>query len=274
MHRFFHSPQSRTGFHAGTHVLKLSGNKQPVARTSFKSAILFACSLLILFSESILAQSSPPLLTNDPGTPGPGNWEINVLTSFEHSAVNDEWLIPLLDFNYGVGDRWQLTASMPFVIGHAQGAGVRRTFDGIELGVKYRFVDSPGKTGSNFSLYPKVYFSFVEEKSMKLSLPLEWHREWSHFGLTAELGHVWVNGESDGWEGGVAAALFLDPVSIQAEGHTEVREAPFDLRGPMVNFGFTWEWSKTVSLFASFGKSLKNHEEAPTWTLAGFQFRF
>jgi hypothetical protein len=235
---------------------------------------LFACSVLILFSESILAQSSPPLLSNDPGTPGPGNWEINILTSLEHSDVNDEWLMRLFDFNYGVGDRCQLTASIPFVIGHERGTAVRRTFDGIEMGVKYRFVDNPGRTGSNFSLFPKVYFSFVEEKSTKLSLPLEWHHEWPHFGLTAELGHVWVNGESDGWEGGLAAALLLDPVSILAEGHTEMREAPFDLRGPMVTFGFTWAWSKTVSLFASYGKSLKNHEEAPTWRLVGFQFRF
>jgi len=251
-----------------------SQKKRPVTHTKFNSTILFSCSFLILFSESILAQSSPPLLTDDPGTPGPGNWEVNILTSFEHSAIYDEWLIPLLDFNYGVGDRCQLTAAIPFVIGHEQGAGVRRTFDGMELGAKYRFVDNPGKTGSDFSFFPTVYFSFVEEKSMKLSLPLEWHQEWSHFGLTAEFGHVWVNGESDGWEGGVAAALLLDPVSIQAEGHTEVREAPFDLRGPMVTFGFMWEWSKTVSLFASYGKSLKNHEEAPTWSLAGFQFRF
>jgi hypothetical protein len=267
-------PASRADCLGGAHVLMLSENKRPVTHTGFKFLILFACFLLILFNESIRAQSSPPLLTNDPGTPGPGNWEINILTSFEHAAVYNEWLIPLLDFNYGVGDRWQLAASMPFVIGHQQDAGVRRTFDGIELGIKYRFVDNPGKAGSSFSLYPKVYFSFVEEKSMKLSLPFEWHKEWSHFGLTAELGHVWVNGKSDGWEGGVAAALLLDPISLLAEGHTEMREAPFDLRGPMVNFGFTWEWSKIVSLFASYGKSLKNHEEAPTWSLAGLQFRF
>jgi hypothetical protein len=38
--------------------------------------------------------------------------------------------------------------------------------------------NNPGATGSNFSLYPKVYFSFLEEKNTKLSLPLEWHREW------------------------------------------------------------------------------------------------
>ena len=247
---------------------------RPVTHTKFKNAILFACSVLVLFSESVFAQSSPPLLSNDPGTPGPGNWEINVLTALEHSDVKDEWQIPLFDFNYGVGDRCQLTATIPFVSHHEQGTEIRRTFDGIETGVKYRFVDNPGTTGSNISLYPKIYFSFVEEKSTKLSLPLEWHHEWSHFGLTAEIGHVWVNGESDGWEGGVAAALLLDPISLVAEGHTDMREAPFDLRGPMVDVGFMWEWSKAVSLFASIGKSLKNNEEATTWSLAGFQFRF
>ncbi len=241
----------------------------------FKYAILFACSVLILPSESILAQSSPPLLTNDPGTPGPGNWEINILTSLERSDVNDEWQIPLFDFNYGVGDRCQLTASTPFVVHHEKGTEARRGFDGIEMGVKYRFLESRGTIWSNFSLFPTVFFSFVEEKSTKLSLPLEWHHEWSHFGLTAEVGHIWVNSEPDGWEGGVAAALLLDPVSLLIEGHTGLREAPFDLRGPMVNLGFTWEWSKTVSSFASFGKSLQNHEESTTtWILAGFQFRF
>jgi hypothetical protein len=246
-----------------------------MTHAKFKYAILFACSVLILFSESIFAQSSPPLLSNDPGTPGPGNWEINILTSLARSNVDNEWQIPLFDFNYGIGDRCQLTASMPFVIGQEKGAGVKRTFDGIEMGVKYRFVDNPGTTGSNFSFFPKVYFSFVEEKSPKLSLPLEWHYEWLHFGLTAEVGHIWVNTKSDGWEGGMGAALLLDPVSLFAEWHTGVREAPFELSGQILSVGFTWEWSKTVSLFGSFGKSLQNHEEATTfWSLAGFQFRF
>jgi len=183
----------------------------------FKSAILFACFFLILFSKLVLAQSSPPLLTNDPGTPGPGNWEINILTSLERSNVNEEWQIPMFDINYGVGDRYQFTASIPFMIYHEQNTEVRRTFDGIEMGVKYRFVDNTGTMWSNFSLFPKVFFSFVEEKNMKLSLPVEWHHEWSHFGITAEVGHIWVNSKSDGWEGGVAIALLLDPVSILTE---------------------------------------------------------
>jgi hypothetical protein len=247
----------------------------PMIYRQLKYATMLSSALLVLFSESIFAQSSPPLLSNDPCTPGPGNWEINIFTAFERSDVYDEWQIPQFDINYGVGDRTQLTVSIPFVISHETGSEVRRAFDGMEMGVKYRFLDNPGTTGPNFSLFPRVYFSFEDEKDVELSLPLQWHQEWSHFGLTAEFGHIWVNGKSEGWEGGVGAALFLEPVDLLVEWHTGVREAPFDLRDPMVNVGFTWEWSETVSSFASFGKSLQHHEEETnTWSLAGFQFRF
>jgi hypothetical protein len=93
--------------------------------------------------------------------------------------------------------------------------------------------------------------------------------------LTAEVGHIWVNGESDGWEGGVGGALLLDPVSLLAEWHTGMQEAPFEISGQILTVGFTWEWSETVSLFGSFGKGLQTHEEATTiWILTGFQFRF
>ena len=242
---------------------------------SCKYAPVLACFFLVLFAESGFAQSSPPLLSNDPGTPGPGNWEINIFTAFERSDANEEWQIPQFDINFGVGERTQLTVSIPFVISHESGMTVRRAFDGMEMGAKYRFMDSPGTTGPNFSLFPKVYFFFEDEKDVELSLPVQWHQEWEHFGLTAEFGHIWVNGKSEGWEGGVGAALLLDPVDLLLEWNTGVREAPFDLRDPMVNIGFTWEWSESVSLLGSFGKSLQRHEdETDTWSVLGFQFRF
>ena len=237
---------------------------------------MFACiSVSILFSESIFAQGSPPLLLNDPDTPGPGKWEINILTALEHSAVNDEWQIPLFDINYGLGDRCQLTVALPYVIDWDKSSGVQRGFDGMEMGIKYRFVDNSATSGSNFSFFPKVYIPFETEDGSELMFPLEWHRDWSHFGLTAEVGHIWVNGKSEGWEGGVGAALFLEPITLLGEWHTRLREAPFDLRDPMVNVGLTWEWSEAVSFFFSMGKSLHSHEEETnSWRLAGFQFRF
>ena len=231
--------------------------------------------VLILFSGSIFAQGSPPLLSNDPGTPGPGNWEINIFTAWERSAIFEEWQVPQFDINYGVGDRIQLTASVPFVIEHEEGSRTRRAFDGAELGLKYRFLDNPGSAGPNFSVFPKIYFAFEENRTTGWSLPVEWHQEWSQIGLTAEIGHAWVDGKSVGWEGGVCAALLLDPWELLAEWHSGVREAPIDLRDPMVNLGFTYEWSESVSVLASFGKSLQHQkEETNTWLVAGFQFRF
>jgi hypothetical protein len=56
------------------------------------------------------------MLTEDPATPGPGNWEIN--SAFAYERVNGQpWFeAPLLDINYGVGERFQLKYELPFII--------------------------------------------------------------------------------------------------------------------------------------------------------------
>jgi len=54
------------------------------------------------------AYGGPPLLTDDPDTPGPNHWEINVATTSENAAHEWEFGTPLLDINYGVGDHIQL----------------------------------------------------------------------------------------------------------------------------------------------------------------------
>lgn len=49
----------------------------------------------------------PPLETDDPDTPGAGRWEINAATTLEKRRDVWEWT-PLLDINYGIGERVQL----------------------------------------------------------------------------------------------------------------------------------------------------------------------
>jgi hypothetical protein len=238
-----------------------------------KFSLFFLCiSVIVLFSELIYAQSSPPLILNDPGTPGPGNWEINIMSSLEHSTVNDEWQAVLFDINYGVGERIQLMAGLPYVVEWEDGAKDLRGFDGMELGIKYRFLDQD-IFGSDISVYPKIYFPIKEEDAGKeFSLPFEWHKEWKNFGITAEVGHVWVQGESSRWEGGIGFAYFFGKVNLLAELHSGVREAPLDLTEPMVNVGMTWELLDNVSLFFSVGKSFNhNEDETNFWSLAGVQ---
>src|SRR5207249_3889306 len=43
------------------------------------------------------------MITDDPGTPGPGKWENNVAIAFEHRSDETAYDLPAIDLNYGVG---------------------------------------------------------------------------------------------------------------------------------------------------------------------------
>src|SRR5436190_22986749 len=62
-----------------------------------------------------VAQGGPPLITDDPDTPGPGYWEINVATLMDQTRSQSRVEVPRVDVNYGVGRRIQLKFEMPWV---------------------------------------------------------------------------------------------------------------------------------------------------------------
>lgn len=60
------------------------------------------------------------MLTDDPGTPGAGRWEINLAFTVEKDGEERLFEAPLLDVNYGVGDRIQLRYEIPWIVLHEQ----------------------------------------------------------------------------------------------------------------------------------------------------------
>ena len=56
-----------------------------------RRSIIFSLSLVavaahvLLFATPAYAQGGPPLITDDPGTPGNGKWEINIPFTFERT---------------------------------------------------------------------------------------------------------------------------------------------------------------------------------------------
>lgn len=60
--------------------------------------------VLLLWIGRPSVYASPPLLTDDPDTPGDGRWEINL--PFTVEKLRSEMLLetPLLDINYGLGE--------------------------------------------------------------------------------------------------------------------------------------------------------------------------
>jgi hypothetical protein len=72
--------------------------------------------LLWITIIDLWGQGGPPLITDDPGTPGPGKWENNIAIAWEHRGDETSFDLPAIDLNYGVGERIQLTLQTAPVI--------------------------------------------------------------------------------------------------------------------------------------------------------------
>jgi hypothetical protein len=139
------------------------------------------------------ASAGPPLLTDDPNTPGDKHWEINVAFTLNEYQTESTYEVPLLDVNYGVGDHIQIKYEVPWLTLHEQGIGTQSGVGNSNFGVKWRFLDEE-QHGVNMSAYPQFEFNsatssadrgLVEER-MSLLLPVE---------VSKKIGPVLVNGE-------------------------------------------------------------------------------
>jgi hypothetical protein len=101
------------------------------------------------------AQAGPPFLTNDPGTPGNANWEINIASAQSIGRAGAAYQLPQIDLNFGLGDRIQLTYEIPFVVQTGPGQPRQSGWGNAFPGVKWRFVDQ-GEGGWQLSLFPQM----------------------------------------------------------------------------------------------------------------------
>src|SRR5450432_2056757 len=103
--------------------------------------ILLAFVICSHFAPTTHAQGGPPLITDDPGTPGNAKWEINLSTAFEHRPSETSYDIPGIDLNYGVGEHIQLTLQGGPVLLQRADHGAVGGLGGTEAAVKWRFLD-------------------------------------------------------------------------------------------------------------------------------------
>jgi hypothetical protein len=228
------------------------------------------------------AQGGPPMITDDPGTPGDGHWEINIATLTNRTAAGDSYQLPLIDLNYGWGGRIQLKYEVPWVIDRNAGnwpAGLGNSL----LGVKWRFYDA-GPSGWQVSTYPQVEFNYPSSGSPRRGLadggtsrllPVEFERNYESFDINFELGR-WVRPapSADTWVAGAVIGHEIHKgFEVIAELHVE---AAVDSRREVIaNFGSRWDFSERYTLMVSAGRDVSN-SLSPTSTLItylGLQMR-
>lgn len=181
--------------------------ERPVIRVH--RLIQYSLLLVAFVSASVmLAQGGPPFITDDPGTPGNRQWEINLAATAIHNPGQSYYQMPSIDMNYGWGDRIQLMYSPSLAVATDEHNTTRAGLGETQIGLKWRYFEHhrQGEPKSdenmNFSLgtYPQALINNptssvsrgIVENGPQYYLPAE---------FTARLGPVSVNGEVGRWFG-------------------------------------------------------------------------
>jgi hypothetical protein len=218
------------------------------------------CLALSLSPLPSLAQGGPPLVTDDPDTPGDGHWEINLASVFSRAHVGDTLAVPDADINYGWGPNVQLKLELPWVFERDAGQSVRSGFGAANLGVKWRFVDEDA-AGVSVSIYPQYTSSLATSSvtrglasaSHQIFLPVEAATMWGDFDVDAEIGRDLVEGGADEWQGGVVGSHSCgSAVECLAELHDTF--LPHDNQ-ILLNLGLRWRMTEACTLLASAGRA-------------------
>jgi hypothetical protein len=180
---------------------------------------------LLLASCAAHAQGGPPFLTNDPGTPGDAHWEINVAAAQTLTHGIDSYQLPQFDFNYGIGERVQLTYEVPYVIDTMPGEPHHSGWSNAYPGVKWRFLDQ-GEDGWQLSTFPQVETGAavlaqqrgIASAGPRFLLPFEAARKFGAIDLDAEAGYYFPKqGLKERIIGLVAGHSFSDGLELDAE---------------------------------------------------------
>jgi len=163
-----------------------------------------------VFSSPLCAQGGPPYFTNDPGTPGNRNWEINLgYMPFLYSGQSTVHT-PDIDINYGLGDRIQLTFENAWLrVGNVAGNpkyGVGQD----QFGAKWRFYENR-KNGLSISVFPQASVNNpnhsvqrgITPPDSSFLMPLEIAKPFGHFDVGWEVGYNAVHRGPDGWIAGM-----------------------------------------------------------------------
>jgi hypothetical protein len=140
------------------------------------------------------AQAGPPFFTNDPGTPGNANWEINIASAQSIGRGSSAYQVPQIDLNYGLGDRVQLTYEIPYVVQTSSGEPRQSGWSNAFPGVKWRFYDA-GEGGWQLSLFPQMQAN-APTSSLQKGIAAPGSRFLLPFQVTKRVGPVDVDFEA------------------------------------------------------------------------------
>jgi hypothetical protein len=224
---------------------------------AFISVLLLGA--LALEPRTAQAQGGPPLVTDDPDTPGNGHWENNLATIASRSGGRWSLEAPDADLNYGWGPNIQLNADIPLAAAQVAGGGWDVGLGTVALAVKWRFLEDPDQ-GYAVSTYPRYSSAWVASSWQRglaaaghaIFLPLEAATKLSAFGLDAEIGRNFVSGGPGDWQlGGVVAHDCSTALQCLFEVHETLSGHSAQT---LLNLGAHWQLRPSLALIGAAGR--------------------
>jgi hypothetical protein len=254
------------------------GKRQtPIPVLRFFILVLFG----VVFARLAHGQGGPPLITDDPGTPGNRHWEINVAftdTKFRYGTVYE---LPHLDLNYGYGDNLQLKLEGPLTIFNGPGENYA-SLGYTNWGVKWRFLEENKKRPA-ISTYPQIIFVANDELTRigvldpgtDVFLPIEVMKSFGDLLLDAETGVLFRQFTGTELSSGICAEYELTKhLALLGEIH-DITSTAIVQDELVWNLGFKQDFSEHESLICSAGRGFgPSGVDNPSFlTYIGVQFR-
>ena len=234
------------------------------------SVIVRVLVMTALWPTVAWAQGGPPLLTDDPDTPGPGRWEINLATLLERSRLERRLETPRVDANYGVGRRIQLKFEVPWVWAREGENDIQTGVGNGTAGIKWRFVGQEGMRIA-WSIYPQLEFNTTQssvtkgivDKGSELFLPTELTVEFAHVEINGEVGRRFVTSRPDNWIFGLSTESHVSPrLEVLSELHAE--QFSGQLTELLANVGARPKLTRQLILLLAAGRTVRNVAERGT----------
>jgi hypothetical protein len=228
-----------------------------------------------------LAQGGPPLITDDPDTPGPGYWEINLAGIVEKARPDRRLEAPLADINYGLGSRIQLKFEIPWLNAGETGKPVQAGLGNSNVGVKWRFLGQEGQRIA-WATYPQLEVNtgrvmaekgFVNDGSQFL-LPTELTIEiFRRLEINGEVGRNFVQKGDDGWIFGLATEVEFDG-DFELVGELRGERSGSSPAELILNVGTRKKMTDQIVLLTAVGRGVRGTaDERPQLRLyIGLQF--
>jgi hypothetical protein len=224
------------------------------------------------------------MITDDPGTPGDNHWEINLAWTDMRTPGTTLEGLPLLDANYGVGDRIQLNYQASWNVLRAADEPQESGMSDSQVAVKWRYFDA-GDTGLQLSTYPRMTFPNpgsdsdargTADPATTFLLPLEARQDFGILAANADFGHMFSTRQDDrGWMGGICIGReVVKGWELDAEIHWTGSER-LQRCEEILNVGTRCDLSRHASLLLAVGKDVHDSLGPRTslLTFAGVQIR-